>query len=128
MADLSDVNSAGASTLQGAVTLTPVKANLNGQLLVSDALDNSGAQGAISVTSSAVAVRAAGSNLANRKSVSAYNNSALTLYWGVTSGVTTSTGIPLKPGQYTSWNAGPNTTIYLIAASGTNNVRVVEIA
>lgn len=103
-----------------------VSSNLD--LTVSDTLNHSGVQGAVTVTTTATAANVSGSNLADRKRLTILNNSSVTLYWGFTSGVTTSTGTPLPPTQLISDAWGPNTTIYLIAASGSREIRVTEAA
>jgi hypothetical protein len=90
--------------------------------------DISGVQGAITVSSTATAVRVGGANLANRKSLSAFNNGTQTLYWGYTSGVTTSSGTPLYKNQTIFFDIGPDVTVYLIAASATHDVRVTELS
>lgn len=89
-------------------------------------INTSGVQGAVTVTSSATVIRVGGSNLSNRQLVTVYNNSSVTLYWGYTNAVTTSTGTPIFKDQFFSWTVGPSVDVYLIAASGSNNVRVTE--
>ena len=103
-----------------------VKLNANNELATSNLLDASGVQGNISVSTSAVAVRVGGSNLANRKNLFFQNNGTATIFWGYTAGVTTTTGMPLMRNQFVMGDWGPNTTIYLIAASGSHDVRVNE--
>lgn len=130
MADLDSLQSTDTIKIVGSTSLgvetTPIKSSLNGDLGVSDSVDNGGVSGAISVSTTAIAVRASSSNLTNRKNLTFYNNGTQTLYWGYSSGVTPSTGIPLMVGQFVSGDWGPNTTIYLIAGSGSHNVRVAE--
>jgi len=132
MADLNELQSSGMTKIIGSASdgaeQTPVKSTANGDLNVNDMLDNGGVQGAISVSTTAVAVRVGGSNLANRKALTAHNNGTATLYWGYTNAVTTATGTPLMRNQFAVWDAGPNTTIWIIAASGTHDVRVTEAA
>ncbi len=94
-----------------------------------DTFNSSGTQGAVSVTNAATLISANGStNLANRKTLTAYNNSGTqaTLYFGFTNGVTTSTGTPLIYGQFVSIAVGPAVSVYMIAASSTHDVRVTE--
>lgn len=98
----------------------------NSQLETADICNTSGVEGAISVTTSATPVRVGVSNLSNRKNLTAHNSSILVLYWGYTNTVTTSSGTPLFPNQFVSWDVGPDVTIYLIAASGSRDVRVTE--
>lgn len=103
-----------------------VSVTANGGLSTSDTLNASGVQGAISVNSSAIAVRVGGANLTNRKNLFFQNNGTATLYWGYTNAVTTSTGIPIFRNQYVTGDWGASTTIYIIGSSGTHDVRVVE--
>lgn len=91
-----------------------------------------GTQGALVVGTTAVAVRVGASDLPDRKTVTLYNNSQETLYWGWSSGVTTSTGIPIIAGAVQTWcvegsnNAEVVPTIYVIAATAGNSTRVME--
>jgi hypothetical protein len=97
--------------------------------LTSSATPNSGGtQGAVSVGITATEAKVSTSTLTNRKSLTAFNNSAQTIYWGYNSSVTTSTGTPIFASQMVGWNVGASTHIFLIAASGTNDVRVTENA
>lgn len=99
----------------------------SGRVNVKDILNStSSTQGTISVTTSATAARVGGSNLTNRKNLTAYNDGTATLYWGYTNAVTSSTGIPLAKGQALDISVGDALTIYLISASGSHTVRVAE--
>jgi hypothetical protein len=134
MADLSELNSSGATRVVGAdssgTEIGFVKSSLNGDLSTSDTLQGPGVQGVISVGTSAVELKVGGSALAYRKLATVYNDSSNIIYWGYTSGVTTSTGTPLEKKQLASWNISDNTnaTIFLIAGSASNNVRATESA
>lgn len=85
-----------------------------------------GTQGAITVTNAAIEVKVGGSRLAGRSLLTAHNNGTATIFWGYTSGVTTTTGTPLAQGQVGSWKVGDQQSVYLIATSGSQNVRVTE--
>lgn len=66
--------------------------------------------------------------LANRRSMIVYNNSSNTIYVGG-SDVTTSSGLPVPANSYSPpFDTGVRTILYGIAASGNNNVRVMEIS
>lgn len=95
----------------------------------SDTVNGAGVQGALNVTNaSATEVKVGGSQHTNRKLVTLYNNSSVVFYWGWTNAVTSSSGTPIQPQQFASWNAQAS-TIYVIAASGTtNDSRVTEVA
>lgn len=112
------------NTTQAETNIAKVSANQD--IGVSDIVDNGGVNGPISVSTSAVAVRVGGANLANRKSLTFHNNGTATLYWGYSAAVTATNGHPIMRNQFVTGNWGPNTTIYIIAASGTHDVRVTE--
>lgn len=132
MADLSDIQSAQSVKIIGSdvtgLETTPVKATTSGELRTDDIVDGGGVQGNISVSTTAIAVRVGGSNLADRKRLSFWNNGTATLYWGYTAGVTSTNGFPIMRNQFVSDSWGPNTTIYIIAVSGSHDVRVNEAA
>lgn len=79
---------------------------------------------AVSVTTSATALPT--SALSNRRVLWIYNNGAVAIYLGA-SGVTTSAGFPLLPGQSVSLEIGA-LPIYGRVASGTAEARIMEIA
>ena len=87
MADISDINSALPIKVIGSdatgAEQTPVQSSPNGELLINNTNNNGGVQGAISVSTTAVAARVGGSNLANRQTLTIYNNGTQTLFWGV---------------------------------------------
>jgi len=132
LADLNELQSSGMVKLIGSDSSggeqTPIKSSLNGDLGVADVSDSGGVEGAITVTTTATAVRVGGSNLANRKILTALKNSIGTVFWGYNNTVTTSSGTPFVNNQFMSWAAGPNITIWMIASSGSHNVRVTEAA
>ena len=84
--------------------------------------------GAKTVTSSATEIYAGGSRLAARYTMSVYNDSGNTVYWGP-SGVTTASGFPLFPGDTLTLVFSPAaaTAIYLVAPAS-SAVRVLELA
>ena len=84
--------------------------------------------GAKTVTSTAAELFAGASRLANRYTMTVYNESSLPIYWGA-SGVTTANGFTLLPGDSVVFQFSPAvaTPIYFIAAQSAN-VRVVELA
>lgn len=111
---------ASLSSIDGKISTT------NGQIKVTDALDGSGVEGTISVGTTATAVRVGVSNLTNRENMTFENNGTQTLFWGYRNTVTISTGTPIFRNQLYAGDWGPNTTIYIIATSGTHDVRVTE--
>jgi len=134
MADLNDIQAAQSVKIIGSnssgVEQTPVEANANGKLSVSDISNNGGVNGAITVGTTAVVARVGGLNLANRVSLTIFNNGNgnQTLYWGYSSGVTTANGTPIFPGDLLSLDVGPNTTVYLIGSVAGINTRITENA
>jgi hypothetical protein len=88
---------------------------------------SNGVSGALTVGTSAVAVRVGASNYALRSVLSLFNNSANTIYWGFTNAVTTSTGFPIPAASAFKWNVDPGVTIWAIAAGAGNDTRVVEL-
>lgn len=98
----------------------------NTELKVRDIVETAGVQGAISVSTTAVAVRVGGSNHALRKVLTALNNGTATLYWGYNNTVTVASGTPLMRNQFAVWEVGANVTIWIIAASGSHDLRVTE--
>jgi hypothetical protein len=94
--------------------------------IVSDALNSTGVQGAITVTSSSIEAKVGVSRLAGRKLLTVFNDGTATIWWGYTSGVTTSSGTPIFKGQQFNWNITDGLGIWLIAVSGSHNVRVTE--
>lgn len=123
---------AGIPTALGQTTMansmSVVIASDQSSVTINDIVNTSGTNGAISVSTTAVAVRVGGSNLTARKNLTALNNGTATIYWGYSNAVTTSNGTPLMRNQFAAWDAGPSITVYLIAASGTHDVRVSEAA
>lgn len=70
----------------------------------------------------------AGDSLLNRRAVVLYNNGAVTFYVGG-SDVTSSNGMPIPAGTYSpAIDAGPNMVVYGRTASGSTDVRVMELS
>lgn len=80
---------------------------------------------AVSVTTSATLLPA--SALANRKKIEIQNNGDKSIFVGG-SGVTTASGVEVAKGATYSQELGPSALIYAIVASGTCDVRVMEIS
>lgn len=97
-----------------------------GRVNINNRSDISGVQGSLTVGTSAIEVKVGGSALANRTYVTLYNNSNNIVYWGYTSGVTTSSGTPIVKGQFASWLKGASFPIYVISGSPGNDTRVTE--
>lgn len=94
---------------------------------VSDILNTgTGVQGILTVGTTAIEVKVNAAKLASRKSVTLFNNSAVTIYWGYTNAVTTATGTPIFKNQQVNWDVGDIQTIFVIAGTASNNTRVTE--
>lgn len=123
---ISNLIVAMTSYVSGTAICNATYTNVPLQLIQQDLLNNGGVEGFITVSTTAIAVRVGASNLIRRKVLTAMNNGTATIYWGYTSSVTSSTGTLFMRNQYGEWDAGPNTTIFMISASGSHNVRVTE--
>lgn len=108
---LSVDDNGGSITVDG--TVTP--ASLSGAL----------AAAAVTVGVTAVALPAAA--LANRRTVTVYNNAAATIYVGPAA-VTTSSGLPITPGSAFSLDLAAGVVLYGISGSASQNVRVLEVS
>lgn len=82
---------------------------------------------ATAITVSSTATLLPTTALANRRSLSAYNNSAATTIYIGGAGVTSATGTPVPAGTASpAFDIGPNVAVYGITASGTADTRVLE--
>lgn len=94
---------------------------------ISDVNNGDYVAGAMTASTSLQEAKVGVSRLTNREMIRIYNNSSsVTIYFGP-SGVTTSTGEPLKPGEGVSIPAGDQIGIYILTASGTADIRVQEM-
>lgn len=103
-------------------TLTALE-NIN-VTVTNDNVDTDLISGAIVVTSTAIAANVSGTNLVNRKFIS-ITPRASGVFMG-DSGVTTTTGTPLFLNQTITLDISDNVDVYLIVASGSANVRIIE--
>jgi hypothetical protein len=85
------------------------------------------AHGAISVSTTPVALRVGAANLTNRRSILIQNQGPLSVYIGGAT-VTTANGYELALKAGVEFAMGESQTLYAIAASGTQNVRVLEVS
>lgn len=110
----------GATT--SGVPTTPVSASPNGDLAVTDIIDNAAVFGAISVSTTAVEAKVGASALVNRKSLTICPTNGV-VYFGFTSSVTVATGTPISSGNILPF--GFAISVFLIA-SATTDVRITE--
>lgn len=129
--DLTEKNSSTTIKVVGTdatgLETTFVKASANQDLGIMDLADNGGVQSVIAVSTTAVAVRVGASNLANRKRLLFINTGPVNVYWGFANTVTTGNGMILFRNQSVSDSWGPNTTIWVIAASA-GSISIAESA
>lgn len=102
------------------------KGYFDDQVASADILNNEGVQGTLSVGTTSIEVKVGASRLEGRKTVTVYNSSNRVVYWGYTSAVTTSSGTPIEKKQLVTFDVGDNLSVYLIAETGTNEVRITE--
>lgn len=69
-----------------------------------------------------------GTPLAGRKSVEVQNKGTKSVYLNALTGGTTATGMEIPPGSSANFSLGQACDIWLVAASGTQDVRIVEFA
>lgn len=131
MADLSDLQSSQVVKIVGSASdgteQTPVKSSATGDLGTSDILDGGGVNANIALTASvARELKVGGSVLANRKYVvfQALDNG---IYFGFSSGVTVSNGVPIFKNQLLMMPIGQNTQLWFVCAAAAN-VRIAEVA
>ena len=95
---------------------------------VVDIVNEAGAFTSLTVGVTAVEVKVGVNRLVNRKSVTLYNDSNATLFWGYSNTVTTANGMPILKGQFVEWSIGDSLPIFVIAGTAGNNIRVTEAA
>jgi hypothetical protein len=95
---------------------------------VVDIVNESGLFGSLTVGTTAIEVKVGTNRLINRKSVTLYNDSNSTLFWGYSNAVTTANGMPIFKGQFVEWSIGDNIPIFIIAGTANNNTRISEAA
>lgn len=127
-----DVDVTNASIATNATVVAPLPAgnNLIGRVdnIGSAALTNNMVVGKITVGTTPVEVKVGTQALANRRLVKVYNmNPTNKIYIGTSSGVTTSTGYPIKPDSEETFviAAGASVTLYAVAEADVD-VRVIE--
>lgn len=96
------------------------------QLSVDILNSGNGGENSLTVGTTAIELKVGASRLEGRKLLTIFNNSNDTIYWGFSSGVTTSSGTPIFKNQMYSWSVGDNQGVYLIAGSAGNNCRITE--
>lgn len=129
MADLNDIQATDAVRIVGAgltgLEATPVNSSTAGELFTRDLINTSLLSGAVSLTTTATAVRIGASNLSGRKLIIVIPVNG-TIYWGYNNGVTSSNGMPLFKNQRLVLSLSDSLTIFAVAATGTVDVRIVE--
>jgi hypothetical protein len=127
-------NDAGTA-LAGDGDYIPFSTDATGALRVVDAsggtdeaLANTAlAHSAVAVDTTAGGTDLVGTDLANRKYLNVYNGGNRKIYLG-NSGVTSVNGFPVSPGSYLEMRAGASIDIHAISASGTQDIRILELS
>lgn len=103
------------------------EANSIGVVLAADslALHISGAFNAVAVSTTPVLVKAGPAQLADRQTITATPTNGK-IYWGYDNTVDSTTGTPIFKNQTAAWLAAETFQIWMVAASGTIDVRVTE--
>ena len=102
------------------------KNSISQHQLVADVIIRDGRHGDIDVSDTAVVARVNSEKFLNRKSLTVFNNGTDTIYWGYDNTVSTTTGTPLFVNQLAIFAHGPDVDIWLVASSGTHDVRITE--
>lgn len=89
-------------------------------------LDGPAVYGAINVTTSPAEVKVGASPLTERK-VATVQPLDGDIYFGYDASVNSTTGTKIFQGQFFPFEAGEALPIYIVAASGTVNVRITEV-
>lgn len=99
--------------------------NTDGSIQAHDIANSAAVASASSVTTTSAALL--GSEQSNRKYLLMANNGNKIVYIGP-SGVSTSSGFPLAPGGYAELRVGAAIALHAVAQSGTQDVRVLQLA
>ncbi len=83
--------------------------------------------GNITATTTEVAARVGGANLANRRMLTIYNQSGANIFYGPT-GVTSANGVRMPNNTDRTFEVGPAVTVFVIRASGSGTVTIQEWA
>ena len=130
MADLTHKESAQNVKVVGAdstgVETNYVKVSDNQDVHTSDVIATSGVYSTISVSTSAVEVKVGGTALANRKVLTILPEDGGPVYFGFSNAVTSSSGTPIYKRQLLTMRVSDDVAVWLIAESGTIDVRITE--
>lgn len=106
---------------------TPVKSYGSGDIGNADILDrNDGVYGVLTVGLTAVEVKVGASKLTDRKTVTLFNESNKSIFWGYNNSVTISTGSRIWPKQMVAWSVSDNTPIWVISDTASLETRITE--
>jgi hypothetical protein len=131
MADLTELQSSQSVKVIGAnaslVETYPQNVSANLDAFTVDRVNTSGVYSSLTVGTTAVELKVGASPLTERKLVTLDNTSNTTIYWAYSNALTTTTyaGRIFKD-QQASWPVGPSVSIWLIAGSAGNTVRISE--
>lgn len=100
--------------------------NIGDNLKTGNIIDTDSINTNISVGTTAVEAKVGASRLADRISLTVFNNGSQTIYWGYSSSVTTTNGTPIFKNQLFEFDISDNRGVWLIASSAGQDVRVTE--
>lgn len=125
---LVEIYSTNASSLLATIRLNDGSGNVinsnNNQLQTRDVINTAGQNRAQSITTSSAEALGGTTILVNRKFISLTPTNG-TIYWGFTSGITTSSGTPIFKNQSVTIGVTDNVHVYVIAAQ-TTDCRIAE--
>lgn len=104
--------------------LQAILTSVSGEIFEKDVINVSSQYRAQSVTTTAAEALGGATRLVNRKVIIITPTNGI-IYWGTTTGVTTTTGFPLYPNQTLALSFTDNVPVYVIAAT-TTDTRILE--
>ena len=94
--------------------------------MTADVVLTGGVQAVFEVTTTPKPVRCGSANYSIRKSVSVYNPGPKDIYWGWNDGLLVANGTPIGRGVERWFSVSAYANLYLVLASGTQDVRITE--
>lgn len=93
----------------------------------SDVVNNTYVTGSVSVGTTEIEAKVGGSPVDDRQIVTIHNKGPKEIFYGPT-GLTSSTGTPLKKNQFACIPVGPDISVFMLTASSSSTVIVQEYA
>ena len=132
MADLISRKRAEPTKIVGADPVTGSEDNYvgvtdNNDMMVTDTANTLGANGALAVSTTAMELRVGATAIVDRKFIT-IQPKGTGMFWGYSNGVTTLNGSELFKKQTMIIPVGFNVKVWLIASTGTVDVRIGELS